>query len=116
MAGTFVFGYALDSRLLRRPVRAYVVLAALFVLTMAVWGGGYAFQRTYVRDTDPDKDAVEARKVDWTSPGHGGPFVLYMLYGFFDGTLQPTSSQIYAYWARSCVADIGILAIGNFDQ
>ena len=58
---------------------------------IVIWGGGYAFQKTYVRDTTTDfNDPVavaksEALKYDWTSNGYVGPMFLYMFYGFFDG-------------------------------
>ena len=90
IVGAYVFGYALDISKFRRSVRAYIVLAVLFVITMAIWGGGYAFQRQYVRDTDTDKEAVESRKMDWTTTGYVGPMFLYMFYGFFDGEPSPS--------------------------
>ena len=83
--GAYTFGYGLDSQWLHRRLRAYIVFIVLAVLTMAIWGGCYAFQIQHVRDTDPDKDAVEARKMDWTSSGYVGPMFLYMFMGFFDG-------------------------------
>ena len=91
--GAYIFGYALDAAQVRRKIRAYVALAVLFLLTLAIWGGGYAFQTQYVRDSDPDKDAAEARKMDWTSPGFVGPMFLYMFYGFFDAAWQTS-----VYW------------------
>ena len=98
--GAYVFGYALDSTLLRRKLRAYACLAALLVLTLANWGGGYAFQAGYVRDTDSDKDAVEHRNMDWSSPGFAGPFVLYMAYGFFDAAWQTS-----VYWLMGAMSN-----------
>ena len=49
-----------------------------------IWGGGYAFQRTYERPHDP-KLVPESDKIDWTTTGYVGPMFLYMFYGFFDG-------------------------------
>lgn len=42
--GAFVFGFGLDIQALSRPAKAKLAWTAIFVLTMAIWGGGYAFQ------------------------------------------------------------------------
>lgn len=86
MVGAFVFGQILDLKYLTRPVRAKLGLGLLFALTMGVWGGGYAFQKTYTRKT------VEA-DTDWTTSGYVGPMFLYMFYGFYDAAFQTC-----AYW------------------
>ncbi|MCJ1477165.1 hypothetical protein MMC13_005836 [Lambiella insularis] len=83
--GALLFGYALDFAAMRRSVRARVALAILFVLTMVIWGGGYAFQRNYDRD---ETSAVDYVKMDWTTSGYVGPMFLYMFYGFFDAAWQ----------------------------
>ena len=63
--------------------------ALLFSLAKAlvvIWGGGYAFQVQYDRNSNPgSKDTPLSVLIDWTTPGYGGPMVLYMFYGFFDG-------------------------------
>ena len=80
--GAFVFGYALDVKGVKRSVRAKAALAALLTVTMAVWGGGYAWQKQYTRaETSPD----DSPRLDWSSHGYVGPMFLYMFYGFFDG-------------------------------
>ena len=95
--GAYVFGYALDVSRVRRPMRARVALVALFVLTMAVWGGGYAWQRGYTRATDAPK---VGSKIDWTSRGYMGPMFLFMFYGFYDAAWQTC-----VYWSVSvCVS------------
>jgi len=78
--GAFVFGYCLDIKGVKRHVRARVAWGVLFVLTMAIWGGGYAFQTGYTRNS-------KLTPIDWTS-GYGGPVVLYMCYGFYDAAWQ----------------------------
>ncbi|KAI9823056.1 MAG: hypothetical protein M1832_002710 [Thelocarpon impressellum] len=83
--GAYVFGYALDVKRIRRTLRARAALAVLFVLTMAVWGGGYVFQRGYTRSTDTPK---VGSKLDWTTSGYGGPMFLFMCYGFYDAAWQ----------------------------
>ena len=112
MVGAGVFGLALDSPFVSRRTRAKAALGALFVCTFgtspdflklftkntndppAIWGGGYAFQLTYDRTSNPNSgDAVThvppETFLDWTSAGYGGPLVLYMFYGFFDGSPFP---------------------------
>lgn len=88
--GALVFGYALDFGTFRRTVRAKVSFVVLFVLTMVVWGGGYAWQRKQVpREIIEAEDSTYV-KADWTSGGelYIGPMFLYMFYGFFDAAWQ----------------------------
>jgi hypothetical protein len=97
--GAFIFGYFLDMKSIKRTTRAKAGWLALLVLTFAIWGGGYAFQKTYTRadiamGTDtPDDLSDDYPVLDWTSPGYGGPFVLYIFYGFYDAAWQT-----YIYW------------------
>ena len=110
MVGAAVFGAALDIKAIGRPMRAKAALVALFAITMGrtsqladetllltrtvIWGGGYAFQSQYDRASNPgSKDTPISVLLDWTTPGYGGPMVLYMFYGFYDGkhsNHQPT--------------------------
>lgn len=91
--GASVFGYALDYPGLRRTTRGICAWAALFVLTFAIWGGGYAFQKGYTR---AEVDAGKATKttaddypvMDWTTEGYVGPMFLYIFYGFYDAAWQ----------------------------
>lgn len=85
MIGAMVFGYCLDTNF-RRTLRAKVALVTMFVLTMAIWGGGYAWQLKYTRAT------VQGTG-DWTDSGYVGPMFLYMWYGFYDAAWQ-----CCAYW------------------
>jgi len=80
--GAYIFGYGLDVKSVRRSTKAKVVWMVLFVFTMAVWGGGYAWQRTYTRDETAPKTSY---KEDWTAVGYVGPMFLYMFYGLYDG-------------------------------
>ena len=90
IVGAAIFGFALDQPRFKRSLRARICLGTLFVLTMVIWGGGYAFQRTYTRDEVTATDYV---KLDWTDSGYIGPMFLYMFYGFFDAIWQTS-----AYW------------------
>ncbi|GMF68291.1 unnamed protein product [Aspergillus oryzae] len=45
MVGAFVFGFTLDMKFFSRSMRAKINFVLLFLLTLGVWGGGYAFQR-----------------------------------------------------------------------
>lgn len=94
IAGAYIFGYALDKKSISRTMRAKAAWVALFVLTFAIWGGGYAFQKGYTRalvnkgaDT-PDDPTDDYHKLDWTDSGYGGPLFLYMCYGFYDAAWQ----------------------------
>ena len=89
--GAFTCGYALDIRGIRRSNKAKVALVLLFALTMAVWGGGYAYQsRVPQRDVTSSPTFV---KMDWTDHGYVGPMFLYIFYGFFDAAWQ-----LCVYW------------------
>ena len=67
--GAYVFGSALDIKSIRRSTRAKALLAVLFTITMAIWGGGYAWQKQYTRAETAAKTYV---KDDWTTSGYGG--------------------------------------------
>ena len=47
--GAAIFGYALDLPQLSRPFKAKACWGALFCLTFAIWGGGYAFETRFTR-------------------------------------------------------------------
>jgi hypothetical protein len=84
--GAFVFGYSLDITYFQRTTRAKASLITLFVLTMVIWGGGYAWQI----QQDPRYMTVEKNypTLDWTDNGYIGPMFLYMFYGFYDAAWQ----------------------------
>lgn len=88
--GAIIFGYGLDYSGARRSVRAKVSFVALFAVTFAIWGGGYAWQRKQVtRDIVEDENSGYKR-VDWTDGGelYIGPMFLFIFYGFFDAAFQ----------------------------
>ena len=85
IVGAMVFGFALDFHKFRRTVRAKAAWVALFVLTFAIWGGGYAFQKQYTR-AEVNQDGYV--KHDWTDSAYIGPMFLYIFYGFYDAAWQ----------------------------
>lgn len=86
--GAVVFGYALDFHSIRRSVRGKIAFVSLFVLTFAIWGGGWAYQKD--QPTREETSAEGFAGVDWTDGGKRfiGPMFLYMFYGFFDACWQ----------------------------
>ena len=90
IVGAYVTGYMLDTKFSRKT-KAKVDIIYLFLLTMAIWGGGYAYQRTYNRESTDPKTGFVGK--DWTDSGYIGPLFLYMFYGFFDAAWQTS-----VYW------------------
>jgi hypothetical protein len=90
--GAFVFGFALDIKGVRRTIRAKGALFALFLTTMVIWGGGYAYQ------SKQDERSITSVKgyvgMDFNDSGYVGPMFLYMFYGFYDAAWQ---TSIYWY-------------------
>ncbi|KAF2019191.1 MFS general substrate transporter [Aaosphaeria arxii CBS 175.79] len=97
MFGALIFGFALDFPNVRRTTRAKISWVVMFVLTFAVWGGGYVFQRQYKREPDHNKDGD---KYDWTSSGYIGPMFLYIMYGFYDAAWQTC-----VYWFMGAITN-----------
>ena len=77
IVGAFIFGFSLDIQSVRRSTRARIVWVVLVVITLAIWGGGYAFQQGYDR---ADVKATDFVPMDWTSSGYAGPMFLYIFY------------------------------------
>ncbi|EMR84686.1 hypothetical protein ACHAPC_010446 [Botrytis cinerea] len=99
--GAIIFGFGLDAGNFRRSVRAKSALALLFSITMITWGGGYAFEKTYTRESVSSGDYVP---VDWTDGGkkYIGPMFLYIFYGFFDSAWQGS-----VYWFMGALSNSG---------
>lgn len=99
-------GPLLDLKYFRRSVRAKASLILLFAVTMAIWGGGFAWQKQYTRASvlPPNKGGT-FDAWDWTHRGYVGPMFLYIFYGMYDGVWQgcvywyvtfSLSSQVYS--------------------
>ncbi|CAN6655245.1 hypothetical protein TRVA0_028S00320 [Trichomonascus vanleenenianus] len=91
IVGALSWGLFLDWEKYNRKTRAKVFHAVVFVLTFAIWGGGYAFQKDFTRQDVTDGKVVA---MDWTDGRkYIGPMFLYMFYGFYDAVWQT-----YVYW------------------
>jgi len=90
-----IFGYLLDVQGVARSVRAKITWGVLFVLTFAIWGGGYAFEKRYTRE---NVKIIVPNGFDWSDSGYVGPMFLYMFYGFYDAAWQ---ASIYWYVTAS---------------
>lgn len=63
LVGAILMGQLLDYQHAERKKRAMVGLGFLFMVTMAIWGGGYAFQETYTRTSV--KVLTASEKIDF---------------------------------------------------
>lgn len=88
MVGASIFGYALDLKQFRRTTRARVSWIVILSFTMAVWGGGYAFQKTYTREQFDPLKVAKPPVYDWKSNGYIGAMFLYIFYGVYDAAFQ----------------------------
>lgn len=82
-----IIGPLLDMTYFRRTVRARSAWVILFILTMVIWGGGWAWQKNYTRES-VDPETTDFQHWDWTHPGYVGPMFLYFFYGFYDAIWQ----------------------------
>ena len=90
IVGAIVCGYALDYSGVKRTVRAKASLVFLFVITFAIWGGGWAWQKKQATRGVVEDEVNVFVKVDWTEGGDKfvGPMFLYFFYGFYDAAWQ----------------------------
>lgn len=89
---SIMLGYLLDYHGLPRRTRGVVGLAVVGLICMGVWAGGVAFQLTF--------DRSYSNPISWNSPGFGGPFFLYLMYGFTDALYQS-----YLYWLMGAMSN-----------
>ncbi|KAJ5668690.1 MFS transporter [Penicillium macrosclerotiorum] len=90
MLGGLVIGLILDLPGFTRPMRARIAWVFLFVTGMAIWGGGYAFQKWF------DRRIAQGLKqdIDYTDGSLSvGPIFLYIFYGAYDAFWQS-----FCYW------------------
>lgn len=102
--GALIIGYALDISSVRRSVRAKISLVVLFVLTFAIWGGGYAWQKDQRPREIAMNPANENDKIDWDDGAKRfvAPMILYFFYGFFDAAWQTC-----IYWYMGALSNSG---------
>jgi Ion channel regulatory protein UNC-93 len=86
-----VIGPLLDNNKIRRTIRARIIFVTLIVLTAAIYGGGYAWQKGYTRADVATGSGFVAW--DWTHKGFLGPMFLYFFYGAYDAVWQGS-----VYW------------------
>ncbi|KAL2832739.1 major facilitator superfamily domain-containing protein [Aspergillus pseudoustus] len=110
MIGGLVMGLILDIPWLTRPGRARAGWVFLVVTGMAIWGGGYAFQKwsddRMVRGLKQDIDFSQS------SAAATGPIFLYIFYGAFDAFWQS-----YCYWlvgTRSNSPAVAAILVGAY--
>ncbi|KAJ5940107.1 Major facilitator superfamily domain general substrate transporter [Penicillium verrucosum] len=96
-----IMGPLLDSERVRRSIRAKAALVGLFVLTVVIWGGGYAWQVRYTRE-DVDPKTTDFKGWDWTTKGYVGPMFLYFFYGMYDAAWQGI-----VYWIMGALGNSG---------
>ncbi|KAJ5280700.1 hypothetical protein N7478_006072 [Penicillium angulare] len=90
MLGGLIMGLILDMPGLNRQMRARVAWLFLFVTGMAIWGGGYAFQKW----SDHRMRQGLKQDIDYTeSHTSVGPMFLYIFYGAYDAFWQS-----FCYW------------------
>lgn len=94
-----ILGYLLDLSFVSRTLRAKIAWTMLLIFTIAVWGGGYAYEKTYTREEVTAKGYIPT---DWTDPGYVGPMFLYLFYGFYDALWQAT-----VYWFMGALSNSG---------
>lgn len=90
--GSLLIGQLLDFSRMSRRGRGLLGLGVLFVISMVVWTGGFVFQLTFDNSFDTP--------IGWNDAGFGGPFVLYMFYGFTDALYQT-----YLYWLMGAMSN-----------
>ncbi|KAI9483405.1 MAG: major facilitator superfamily domain-containing protein [Benjaminiella poitrasii] len=90
--GSLMIGFLLDNQRMSRRGRGILTLVILFFVSMGIWAGGFAFQLTFNNDFNTP--------IGWKDAGFGGPFVLYMLYGFADSIYQS-----YLYWLMGAMSN-----------
>jgi MFS family permease len=91
MLGGLVIGMLLDIPGAKRPLRAKIGWGFLLVTGMAIWGGGYAFQKwDDARMADGLKQDIDY--ID-NSGIAVGPMFLYIFYGAYDAFWQG-----FCYW------------------
>lgn len=102
IVGAIITGFLLDFGSVRRSVRAKASFVALFIISFAIWGGGWAWQRKQaIREV---ATAEDYKGIDWTDGGEQyiAPMFLFMFYAFFDAVWQTC-----IYWYMGALSNSG---------
>ncbi|KAE8209280.1 hypothetical protein CF327_g6715 [Tilletia walkeri] len=106
MGSAVLLGLLLDSTHLSRRKRAWIGWAICFCLVWAVWGGSYAKQRTYTRESVQDASSGFARLDYSQGRSYAGLCILYIMSGVVDAVWQ-----CLVYYLLGAVSnDLGKLA------
>ena len=95
MIGSLFIGTILDLSYFRRSLRAKIGWAIVFVLGMAIWGGGLKFQQGYTRELAKDMTTI-----DFKDGAYIGPMFLYIFYGMYDAIYQS-----YILWTLGALSN-----------
>lgn len=95
MVGAGFFGFLLDWSRFSRSMRAKINFVFVFVTGMAIWGGGYAFQKQYTRES-----ALELPQIDFKDSAYVGPVFLYIFYRMHDAIFQT-----YIFWLLGALSN-----------
>lgn len=100
MIGATILGLVLDLKRYRRSVRARIGFVIVFLLAMAIWGGGLKFQLGYNRwDVDPtNPNRIEP--MDFSDKLYVGPVFLYIFYGMHDAIFQS-----FIFWTLGALSN-----------
>jgi len=90
MVGAAIAGPIFDYPRWTRKSRARYGLVSMFVFTMVVWGGGWAFAQNRTR-------GVVYTLIDVSDSYYGAMAILALMYGIFDAVFQT-----YAYFLMGC--------------
>jgi len=100
IVGAFGLGFFLDMEKLSRSLRAKLAWGFLMVMTMVIWGGGYAYAKLYTRESVSATSGYVP--MDWADEGYVGPMFLYIFYGMYDAFWQAT-----VYWYIGALSNSG---------
>ncbi|KAI8870656.1 MFS general substrate transporter [Ramicandelaber brevisporus] len=100
MIGAACFGQFMDRDNISRRRRAIIGFVITAIIFNVAWIGGCILQSKY----DVDRKYTEV-PIDFTDSAFGGPFVLYLLYGFTDAVYQS-----YIYWVLGCLTNEAAVA------
>lgn len=109
MFGGLLMGLILDMPWFNRQTRARIAWVFVFVTGMAIWGGGYAFQKWSNRRMANG----HKQDIDYTQGGISvGPIFLYIFYGGYDAVWQS-----FCYWlmgAQSNSPAVAAILVGAY--